>query len=64
MAADEEFLREAPKMIALLKKAAPQWNGSPSSSDEAVTKMLRVIENAEPKYSGAFVSHNGNKQWL
>lgn len=61
---DEEFLREAPKMIARLKKAAPQWNGFPSSPDEAVTKMLRVIEKAKPKDSGAFVSHHGNKQWL
>ena len=51
-------------MIHQFKRAYPEWDGVALTPEESVGYQLEVIERWEPKDSGAFVSHWGNKNWL
>ncbi|PSS32090.1 hypothetical protein PHLCEN_2v2131 [Hermanssonia centrifuga] len=51
-------------MLKKFQQSYPDWDGKPITPETSVKMMLEVINRWEPKDSGAFVSHYGNKQWL
>ncbi|KAH8093757.1 putative short-chain dehydrogenase [Cristinia sonorae] len=61
---EPEQLKVAEKLVAAFKRAAPEWNGAPLTPEQSVKKMFAVIDGLTKKDSGAFLSQNGNKQWL
>lgn len=64
MIAPPEQLPFLGQMMTAFKKAFPSWNSVPAAPVDSVTAMLDVINKAEKKDSGAWVSHKGNKEWL
>ena len=64
LAATPQELEGYAAMIKQFKRAYPDWDGKPISPETSVKLMLDVISKVEPKDSGTFVSHFGNKQWL
>lgn len=50
-------------MVKQFQKVYPNWTGA-ITPETSVKMMLDVIYKWEPKDTGAFVSHHGNKEWL
>lgn len=50
-------------LMAKFQQYAPHFTG-PASPPEAVSNVLKVIENSTMEDAGAFLSHHGNKEWL
>jgi len=51
------------EMLASFRRVKPDFAG-PLTPEESVRLQLKVIENLAEKDNGAFLSHNGNKEWL
>ncbi|KAI8995220.1 short-chain dehydrogenases/reductase [Trametes punicea] len=50
--------------VTRLQHYAPHWNGKAITPEMSVKLLLDIIERSTVKYTGAFLSHWGNKQWL
>lgn len=51
-------------MRAALGQFYPNWNGKQLEPEESVRLQLQVLERTTIEGSGAFVSQNGDKQWV
>ncbi|KLO19981.1 NAD(P)-binding protein [Schizopora paradoxa] len=58
-----EELKFFGEMIASFKKVTPTFE-RPLTPEESVKLMLAVVEKSTVKDTGAFISQNGNKEWL
>jgi len=58
-----EEIEQYKGMIAKFQKVDPRLKG-PITPDDSVGRMLSVIEKATVKETGAFISQNGNRDWL
>ena len=47
-----------------MKPIYPDWDGKPLTPEQSVKHVLNVVDNADKKDTGAFLSHWGNKRWL
>ncbi|KAH7144322.1 hypothetical protein B0J13DRAFT_525705 [Dactylonectria estremocensis] len=65
LAATEEQIKGAQKMIAQFSEYAPHFTG-PTTPESSVKSVLSVIseKSVEAGDGGSFVSHLGNQQWL
>lgn len=52
------------RMIKMFKSGSPNWDEKPITPETSVRLMLPIIRRWEPKDTGAFISHHGNKEWL
>lgn len=63
MTATEKDIEAYNGLVSLFRRAKPSFEGA-ITPEESIKLQLRVIENLTTKDNGAFISHNGNKDWL